>query len=333
MIFFDEIVSDINGAGGVSVVFNELQNYLKLEACPYLRVGYSGEVDVMLKRRVLERYRDVDCAEINENGIFHSTYYRLPHNKSIPVVTTVHDFTYEKMIGGLPAMVHKWQKYRAIRAADRIVCVSNNTATDLMRYVPDVDLRKVVIIPNGVSEKFTFKSNILDFENYVLFVGSRVRYKNFLNAVKAASRVEGLRLICVGGGEFTTREKIFLNEYLGSNRYEHAGYVTTDELCSYYRKAFALIYSSLYEGFGIPVLEAFRCGCPVVAVDCSSIPEVSGGYASLAASGDASELHKALIAIKDKEYRNDLVCGGLDYSMKFSWGNTGKSMLEVYNSI
>jgi mannosyltransferase len=336
LVYYDWIVNGINGTGGISVVFKELAAYMHdSDDVRLVNIAYDGTGDLNFKPRILERYRDViPHKAIVPEGVFHSTYYRLPENRDLGIVTTVHDFTYERALGGMKKIVHSMQKRRAILHSDKIVCVSKNTADDLKFYIPEVDFNKVEVVHNGVSDLFSISDNVNEYDSYVLFVGARSRYKNFYSAVLAVAALDSqYRLVCVGGGAFTDQELKFLRNNLGSSRFCHAGYVSQLELRDYYRSAYALIYPSLYEGFGIPLLEAFKCGCPVVAVNSSSIPEVSGDAALLAAAGNPQDLFVELQKLGDLSLRSDVIQRGLNRSLMFSWTSTAKNTLDLYRDI
>lgn len=147
-VIFDSIIYDLQTHGGVSVYFSEILKRAiqdpDLLNSEFLSFGNDSKITLKklginniheFNARILERYREVKARQGKiKNKVFHSSYYRLPQDKGIPVVTTVHDFTYEKYISGPPKWVHSWQKYKAIKHSELLICVSNNTAKDLMEY-------------------------------------------------------------------------------------------------------------------------------------------------------------------------------------------------------
>ncbi|MGL4338752.1 MAG: glycosyltransferase family 4 protein, partial [Turicibacter sp.] len=202
------------------------------------------------------------CHILQRSGVFHSSYYRLPSHKELKVITTVHDFTYEKFIKGPAQWVHTWQKNRAIRNSDVVICVSHNTAKDLMQYCP-IDPQKIRVIHNGVSDSYHPLGGLSSEQQQdVVFVGARSGYKNFKLTVESVATVANLSLQIVGGGSLTKDEIKHLERYL-PNRYCWLGRLSDEELNKTYNQAYALLYPSSYEGFGIPVIEAMRAGCPV----------------------------------------------------------------------
>ncbi|MFQ2222913.1 glycosyltransferase family 4 protein [Aeromonas enteropelogenes] len=335
MVIYDGIIEKLQQGGGVTVVFNELIKRLTdYSYCSYdnsSKIANSKHNNI-LSSRFLERYRDarLPAELLSENAVFHSTYYRLPANANLPVVTTVHDFTYEKFVKGPARWIHSWQKNRAIRNSDIVICVSHNTAKDLMQYCP-VDKTKIRVVHNGVSESYyplSIKSNFN--YNSVLFVGARGGYKNFNLAIDAVAAVANLELHIVGGGELSSAELQQLEDKL-SGRYRWLGRLSDDELNMAYNHAYALLYPSSYEGFGIPIIEAMRAGCPVIAVNVSSIPEVAGDAAILVNEPNVAAFSEALITLP--AMRNQLISAGFMQAAKFSWDRCFEETLAVYNEL
>ena len=334
MIYFDNIIKDIHGTGGISVLFNELWRYLNEKEIPYRVCSLGADFE----SRVLERYRPFRVDSVLNSmsadfskSIFHSTYYRVPDKAPKAIVTTVHDFTYEKQVGGIRRLVHSLQKNRAIHKSDVIICVSQNTKDDLLTYVKGVSEDRVKVVLNGVADCFTPLS--LQTKNKVIFVGQRGRYKNFTSLVLALSQLPDVSVECVGGGSFTIDE-IKLMEKNIPFRYKHLGYVSEIELNRAYNDSLCLVYPSLYEGFGIPILEAFRAGCPVIAVKNSSVPEVAGNAALLIDSGTPDQIKEAILTLTHNEsFREGLVLKGFKQSLSFSWNKTAKETLDIYNSL
>ncbi|HDO1318963.1 TPA: glycosyltransferase family 4 protein [Aeromonas veronii] len=328
MIVYDGIINALQSHGGISVLFHELNQRMGKDRAKYYVYNESnnvGDNTVLLVPRILERYRKFNV-KLSEYDVFHSTYYRLPQSKTT-VVTTVHDFTYEKYIGGIAAKVHSYQKNNAILNSDKIICVSNNTAEDLLRYcrVPE---SKIEVVYNGVSDDY-YPLN-LECQDYVVFVGSRISYKNFDIVVSAVSKFKGLKLTIVGGGKLTDSEVCMLDEKL-KGRFEVKGTLSNNELNVVYNQAIALVYPSEYEGFGIPVIEAQKSGCPVIALNRSSIPEVAGSAAVLLEQADENNIYDAIQILLSSDFRKQLLRLGFENAKRFSWDKCFKETQLIYS--
>ncbi|GIA94045.1 glycosyl transferase family 1 [Vibrio cholerae] len=330
MVIYDGIIESIQRQGGISVLFKEIisrsSNYKYIS---YVDESTISESSKRTHLRFLERYRNFFLKKSQKKKyIFHSTYYRLCKN-DIPIVTTVHDFTYEKFVRGPAKWVHCWQKYRAIKHSDIVICVSHNTARDLMHYC-QIDPSKIRVIHNGVSESYHVLPDVQSKTNEVLFVGARAGYKNFELAVDALVKRPELSLSIVGGGPLSEAEQQRLEARI-PGRYTWLGRLSDEELNLAYNRAYALLYPSSYEGFGIPIIEAMRAGCPVVAVNVSSIPEVAGSAAILTDVADADLFASALLSIPQR--REALVEAGLEQAKKFSWDKCFEETLQVYKEL
>ncbi|HBN5340578.1 glycosyltransferase family 4 protein [Enterobacter cloacae] len=335
----DGIIENLQNGGGCTVYFEQLLSYYQKDhnKLNYIRYNDSYKnitltgTDTILyhrKQRIQERWRDVDTTGIDHDAIFHSTHYRLPLNKKQSrIVTTVHDFTYELFRKGPAQWMHTWQKNRAINNSDLVICVSHNTANDLLKFCP-ISEKKIRVVHNGVSEKYYPIDNITK-TNEVLFVGARDGYKNFSMAVDALSLSPSLVLSIVGGGKLTS-EEIALLESKIPGRYEHLGRVSDEELNGIYNRVYCLLYPSLYEGFGIPVIEAMRCGCVVIAVNVSSIPEVAGNAAILLDNPHPVAIAHALKDLENTTIYDQLRNDGFNQAKKFSWEKCYKDTLSVY---
>lgn len=352
-IYLDNIVFSLQKSGGISIVWYELikrllSSKLKNDIC-FLEFNHAKvnlfrrmlflSSDCISKRKYyflpLQRYKN-PIIKNDVKFIFHSSYYRTCSNKNAINITTVHDFTYEYFVSGIKKRIHCWQKYRAIRHSDYIICVSENTKKDLLKFLPDVDEKRIKVIYNGVSEEYlllpNYDENDLPYKkhSYILFVGSRASYKNFSLAVKSLKDTE-LNLVIVGT-ELTKNEVVFLEENL-KGRYFYVGRISNKKLNLYYNGAFCLMYPSLYEGFGIPVLEAQKAGCPVIAVDSSSIPEVIGDTSFLLKDLSSKEIQDHLAKLQNKEIREQIIKKGLENSNRFTWENMSTQIFKLYHQI
>ncbi|WP_110791781.1 MULTISPECIES: glycosyltransferase family 4 protein [Enterobacteriaceae] len=336
-LIVDGVIETLQNGGGCTVYFDEILSFYQKENKPlqFIRykdahhnIGLDGKETTVEMRvaRFQERWRDVPTDSLSRDSVFHSTHYRLPVNKNAHcVITTVHDFTYELFRKGAAQWMHSWQKNRAIKGSDGVICVSNNTAEDLLRYCP-IDESKIQVIHNGVSSVYRQLEDIAK-TNEVVFVGARGWYKNFGLAVDALAKRNDLTLSIVGGGALTAEEVQMLDAKL-PERYKHMGRVTDEELNHLYNRAHCLLYPSSYEGFGIPVIEAMSAGCAVIAVNKSSIPEVAGNAGLLIPEASVDYIVSALQDLDNSVRMSRAIQDGLLQAKKFSWE---KCYNETYN--
>jgi mannosyltransferase len=275
------------------------------------------------------RYLPVSSAV--KDVVFHTPYYRLPLRKVRKYVVTVHDFTYERFRTGLPRFVHSKQKHLSIYLADAIICVSNSTRRDVLEFCPKVDASKLHVIHLGVDLTSFYQEPSPAFEAHdktVLFVGQRGGYKRFDLAVEAVRASPRLSLGIIGPA-LTDAERELLVERLGS-RWCEFGPVSNVDLRRLYSSAFAFIFPSDYEGFGLPVLEAMACGCPVVAACLSSLPEVGGQSASYAENQCGESYAAVLNALDNLAVREAVVRAGIERAAQFDWSTTLQKTKTVY---
>lgn len=267
----------------------------------------------------------------NPNNVFHTSYYRLPIGPIKKYLVTVYDFTYERYRNGLPRFIHTRQKLASIYRADSVICISESTKNDVIEFCPKIDISKLHVIPLSVDKNVFFPDSRdlrVNMDHTVLFVGKRGGYKRFdlaINAVRASPNL----FLGVVGPPLTVNEKTLLVNALGS-RWHEFGPISSDTLRSFYSSAFALIFPSDYEGFGLPILEAMACGCPVIAARLSSFPEVGGDAAFYAERQDGEAYAQLLIDLEIDEIRLDSICRGIKHVGSYSWLDTINKTKALY---
>ncbi|QMM47891.1 glycosyltransferase family 4 protein [Escherichia coli] len=342
MIIIDGIIFSLQKAGGISVYFYELLKYIQKANKEYLHLLYNNQnayangngFIINSKTRLhisFERFRRVPIIG-DETDIFHSSYYRLPERSfSGKIITTVHDFTEEMYPRGIVSKIHHIQKRNAILGSDGIICISKNTMMDMHRLIPEsIDIPTTVIY-NGVGD-FKSKECLGEYEPYVIFVGARNGYKNFNMCISALKKINDIRLVVVGGGGFTDNELKLLNTLI-PGRYSHAGFITEIELNKLYQNSLALIYPSSYEGFGIPVIEAMKSGCPVIASNSSSVQEISNNAALLIDSICDKKIADAIQSLRNPAFRQEKIKLGIMNATNYSWDKMANETLSFYNTI
>lgn len=280
-------------------------------------------------------------AKVQAGSIFHSSYYRVSNQSNVCNVVTVHDFTYEYFMKGAKKYVHHFQKGYAIEKAAGIICVSENTKKDLIKFYPSVNDKKIRVIHHGICETYRPISAGLDNcskyghflrDQFLLFVGDRAPYKNFDMAVEVVSRMDNHKLIVVGGHHISGKEKDLLNACL-PDRWAHYRGVSNEELNYLYNRAHCLIYPSLSEGFGMPVVEAMAAGCPVVAVKSSPLSEASGDAAIMVEEAKIDNFLFAIQSLREEPFRTIVIEAGLKHALSFSWDKCFLETVKLYEEV
>jgi mannosyltransferase len=342
-INLDGIIFSIQRYGGISVYFKELLMALENSAysvnllldAPLMQSldDIPGSTNVTHRRaRNFERFRS--CITSGKRGVYHSSYYRTPSSGlHMPTVVTVHDFIHEKFGRGLRSSAHSAQKRLAIRNAQAIICISETTKADLIELVGIRAGQAVHVIPNGVSAAFKpiTKSNNTAVP-YILFVGERKLYKNFRLAAQALAQLDGCELWAIGGGPQTADDLKDI-DIATAQRVKFFGHVTEERLNQLYNDAHCLLYPSAYEGFGIPVIEAMKAGCPVVALDTPAVIETGGEALMVANAPDPGALAEAVNQLADNEIRKEIIASGLDRAQAYSWVRCHGQTIAVYDSL
>lgn len=293
--------------------------------------SWLQRMPVLRERHDARIVRYLPAPMVDGSGVFHTSYYRLPRQHVGKYVVSVYDFTYERYRTGLARYVHTKQKLVSIQRADAVLCISESTRRDVIEFCPEVDAAKLHIIHLGVdSNAFYPESKNLSCTNEqtVLFVGQRGEYKRFDLAIEAIRQSPRLSLGIVGP-TLTNAERRHLQARVGA-RWHEFGPVSNTDLRRLYSSAFAFIFPSDYEGFGLPILEAMACGCPVVAAALSSLPEVGGTAAIYADSQTGESYASALNALVSTSVRLDAIRSGIARALEFDWLKTYEKTKSVY---
>ena len=304
-VIYDNIIFSLQRYGGISVVWNELLQRAREDKDLVLtELDYSASAP-----RFMERYR-VPAYHAQTPAVFHSSYFRILPQPGVLNVTTVHDLTYHFYRRGLAKAVHLWEEQRTLQHSEAVICISENTKRDLLRFYPWVSEERVHVVYNGVSDAFHPMPEIPK-KGFLLFIGnSAVPYKRF-DVAQEVARLTGLEL-------------------------KTAANVSREELNTLYNEAVCLLYPSDYEGFGLPILEAQKAGCPVIAQNNSSIPEVIGPQ-GLMVRHDTPQRMALEMADRVRELlsrpNQSLIAAGLENAKRFSWDSTYAQTKQVYENI
>lgn len=272
----------------------------------------------------------------NRNGVWYSPGYNAPLFGLKRYVFTIHDLNHldiEANTSALKRLYYKLVMRRACRHAARVLTVSEFSKRRIVEW-SGVDTSHVINVGNGVSAEFS--RDVAPYEpgyRYFLCVGNRKGHKNeprLLRAFAAAKIDVSIRLLFSGPA---SDDLVTLAGQLGvSDRIAFLGRIEEKKLPEVYRGAIALTFPSLYEGFGLPVLESMACGTPVVTSNVTALPEVSGDAAVLVDPLDIASIVKALERIvNDEKLRTELSAKGLERVKTFSWDSVAVKVRTVLN--
>ncbi|HBK22989.1 MAG TPA: glycosyl transferase group 1, partial [Planktothrix sp. UBA10369] len=277
-------------------------------------------------REMLQQVCDETGADL-----FISTYYTTP--LSTPSVFMAYDMIPEVLPANLDEPMWR-EKHYGIRHASAYIAISENTARDLVRFFPAIAEEPVTVaycgveslfLPAGQEEMRNFQMKYGISKPYFMCVGGGAGHKNsilFFRAFAQLASKQGFEIVCTGSGVLLEGE---LRNYT-SGTVVHKLQLDDDELRLAYAGAVALVYPSKYEGFGLPVLEALSCGCPVITCSNSSLPEVAGEAVLYVNDDDVDGLANALCEVQKPNIRNSLIAAGLEQAKKFSWSKMAKKV-------
>lgn len=348
-VILDNIIYSLQKSGGISVYWHELIERMKDDQEITLKMlEYSDAKNNIFRKQV-----DIDShlvelrksfphiyfhryfnprKKVQDKTIFHSSYYRTLKSKNCMNIVTVFDFTYEKKIKNITGMVHIIQKRHAIKKADGIICISENTRKDLIDIYPKFKNKnmKVIYIAHNAQHYYRLPDEQMD--QSVVFVGARKGYKNFRGVVNTLSEMRDINLKIVGA-PLDQDEVILLNKKM-SDRYQMYTHIDDIRLNQLYNQSICLMYLSEYEGFGIPLLEAMSAGCPVIALDKSSIPEVVGTAGLFFKDLDYKAIRSTIYKLRDDlEYRNHIIKLGCENAARFSWDQCYQETVQFYKEL
>jgi len=281
-------------------------------------------------------------------SLFHGLNQRLPET-SYPIrVVTIHDlFPLTSADYSTVEFQRRFSEiiWRAIAGADRIIAVSDATRQQLLRYT-DAAADRIRVIHHGVdaplilseSEKEEFRERVLGLkgnEQFFLNVGTIQVRKNIANIILALRRLPELRLVLAGGNGFGAEGIISLIEKEGlAGQVIRLGHTSRERLSLLYSTATGLVFPSLEEGFGFPILEAMSYGLPVITSHCSSMPEVAGDAAFFVDPRDVRQISEAMRRLaEDNALADDLRRRGYERAGLFAWEKCARETCNVYREL
>jgi len=273
--------------------------------------------------------------------IFHPTYFDIDFLNYIgdkPFVLTVYDMIHEKFKDKFSSDDKTSENKKILcNKANKIIAISENTKKDLISFFAIKESKiEVVYLANSL---VNYSSNLnIDLpKKYILFVGSRGGYKNFNQFIKSMryllEKDKDLSVVCVGGGTFIEEELLLFDDLNIKLQISHF-ILEDDKLSFFYNNAELFVFPSLYEGFGLPILESFACQCPLVCSNTSSLSEIAKDAAEYFNPDSIDSIQKSIKYVLDnKERREELILNGKNQLSKFSWEKTAKETLGIYKGI
>lgn len=355
VVFGPEIWS-LQRDGGISRYFQQLINELS-------KVGASGKIltstpnndrinDLNLHEFELlkvpsnsNKYKDLPNYLSRDSGrnILHPTYYSRNllglQEKKLKVVITVFDMISEIFPERKPQFRRFIDEKRiSVDRADHILSISQQTKNDLIRFygVPE---EKITVTHLGTNLHKIPRSDFVTppRNSYILYIGKRGGYKNFKNFVAAFSQSKQLKsnfsIIAIGGESFNSEEnELFLK--LGIQEKIFQINSNDSQLAMYYRRAACLVYPSLYEGFGLPPIEAMSLNCPVIASNQGSIPEICKTAAQYFDPNSIDSIQQTIeVTLQNEELLDEMRRNGVILATNFTWEKTGAITLSAYSKV
>jgi len=287
--------------------------------------------------------------------LWHAPHYNVPWwtVSKTALVVTIHDLIHwifrKEFFSPLQAAYASFMLRQAVQKSNHVITVSQNTKEDLVRYF-GADPQKVTVTYEAVAPQFKplddpravseLKQRLGLSGTYFLYVGSLKPHKNVLSLLRAFRKLRSARKLKAGLVLAGRKDRKYPKGYEelaelqdGEGLFHREG-ISDADLVTLYNGASALVHPSLYEGFGLTLLEAMACGTPVAALRVASIPEVTADAAHLMDPDDETSLSKALVRLEEDEgYRKDLAVRGLERAKYFSWKKTAEQTWQVYQQV
>lgn len=335
---------------GFANKYDDYNRFLKKGKFPLKRVLYkairniqTGHFKSWDRWPQMNRFETERLLKQKNFDVFHPTFfndYFLPLLKDKPFVLTVHDM--------IPELFPKYyssqepqilMKRKLIPVATHIVAVSEQTKKDIINIF-QIPEEKITVIYHGADTKPYYPSveTNYDFE-YLLYIGERHMYKNFMSfcrdCMPILQRHHDLKIVCTGK-PFTPEEKFFFEAFGMKERFIHLFVETHQELLDLYHHAIAFAYPSSYEGFGIPILEAYTADCPVMLNRASCFPEIAGDAAVYFNmrnnSSDFEEMFEYVYHMNSLE-REQLLAKQRERLKSYSWDKSALALTHVYQNL
>lgn len=347
-LVLDLSIFALQKTGGISVVWGEYLRRLKnsIPDSNIIELLIPDSNNMVLKNLDLQYYKRnkigargkytkylPSMLKGSTKDVLHSSYYMwYPLFKGKKIIT-VHDFTHEIYARGLQRIMHNIIKRISIESSDIILCISESTRIDLLKFYPGIENKKeVFIIPNAAGEEFYRDPTINNKQQspFFLWVGGRSGYKNFEGAIQflLSLRDKGMEFnLVVVGQDFSLEEKKDIEEEGLSSAVILCTNIEDRQLRQLYSNAFAFLYLSHYEGFGLPILEAQKCGCPVICLPTPASIEVGRETVLFHKEDDPASIIKIL---RSKSEREKIIVDGKKNAERYNWDISVDQLVSVY---
>lgn len=372
-ILFDYQAFNLQKYGGVSRFFCEMIPLLKenfdcvisvresdnihlhesglidnLQFCHHINWGVLNKYNFIGKHRINRCYESIfsnktySIKKIKEQDfdVFEPTFYEtyfLEYLKDKPFVLNIHDMIPELFPKYFLNDTQAEHKRLLCPLATHIFTPTEKTKEDLINIL-NINPEKISVIYRGITTLPSPNKSEREKKPYLLYIGTRFNYKNFVPFVNCFATIvkkrKDLQLICTGPAFSDDEIKLIKDLKIGDNI--HHIFADSELLSNLYSNASAFVFPSLYEGFGLPILEAWSMGCPVLLNNASCFPEVAGDAALYfemnESKNDFVEVLEYFLDMNNDE-RNNLIKKGFDRLSKYSWDNTTRLISETYYSI
>jgi len=295
------------------------------------------------------RYPSVETW-VGKVDVFHSPSFQLTPQKQGRSVLTIHDlcFLVYKKYAIKSSRLHYGRRIKSYaQGADAIITISQNSKKDIINYL-DISPERIFVIPAGKDQKFKPQNDPETISKirekyrlkraFILHVGTLEPRKNLVGLIQAYHRSKARKeyqLVIAGGKGWMYKEIFKTVEKLGlTKEVIFTGYVPEDDLPALYSASSLFVFPSLYEGFGLPPLEAMACGTPVVTSKVSSLPEVTGDAALLVDPFNIEEIKDSIdLVLSDQKLASSLKKKGLERAGLLTWEKTAEKTIEVYRKV
>lgn len=309
-----------------------------------LTQGLRNSILLKIIRAVVWRIWLVYCSWLPP-AIWFSSYYKKPYvwrgKKVFLVADLIHE-RFPQLFSGKANDRFRARRRKCLKDCDAIIAISHTTAKDLQQYyhIPGNKIHVAHLAPQQIFKKITdpeYIRGVSSRKPFFLYIGGRVHYKNFSFFAQTFAQWccdHDVDLVLIGGGQLSREETQWFRKYEVEGRVHFIPGVSDEELRELYHQAVALVYPSLWEGFGIPVLEAMACGCPVIASRIPTTEEIAEDCPIYFEPTDEKQLIAAFDQVlQNRDALSQKISKGLRVAQNYTWDNTANIIISVFRMI